>query len=317
MSNHKIITLDGYNNSSNKFFYLSDIKFTLKTNKIGDSTNLKEKKKVLQQLLFNYFENLNSYDINKIILIQKTIKKYLNSNKIKTQGHGIIDKSKCSNQEDFYTLDNINEIEDKYFFSYKTCGHIYFFDIRSFNRLVIGDCKNPYTREKIPQYAIDMFKLRKKELLKNKIIIEEFEESKMNKEQLFNDNVLNVFQKIDLLNIAAGGTHTIWFTELNILQLKMLYKVLEDIWNYRAELTSVKKLEIVPNNNMFPLSVNDLYYINKKRKLQTIILNEMDKLLSSSANNEDKMTGGYFILTALVEISPICMEALPWLIQHD
>jgi hypothetical protein len=43
----------------------------------------------------------------------------------------------------------------------------------------------------------------------------------------------------------------------------------------------------------------------------------MDKLLSSSTNNEDKMTGGYFVLTALVEISPICMEALPWLIQHN
>ena len=36
-----------------------------------------------------------------------------------------------------------------------------------------------------------------------------------------------------------------------------------------------------------------------------------------ASNIEDKMTGGYFILTSLVEISPSCMEALPWLIQHN
>jgi hypothetical protein len=317
MSKHKLITLEDYNNNLKKKFYLCDIKHTLKTNKIADSKTLKDKKKVLQQLLFDYFDNLNSYDINKIVLIQKNIKKYLNANKIKTQGPGILDKNKCSNQEDFYTLDSIDDIEDKYFFSYEINGHIYCFDIRSFNRLVNGDCKNPYTREKIPKHAINMFKQRKKQLIKNKIVIEEFEKSKMTKEQLFNANVLNVFQKIDMLNIAAGGTNTKWFTDLNILQLKMLYKVLEDIWNYRAELTPAKKLELVPSNNLFSISVNEIYYMTKKRALQTIILIEMDKLLSSSDNNEDKMTGGYFVLTALVEISPTCMEALPWLIQHN
>ena len=317
MSKNNIITLDEYNNNSKKFFYLNDIKKSLKIYKLADSKLLKQKKKILQQLLIDYFENLNKYDIDKVIFLQRNFKKYLNSSKIKTQGPGILDKSKCSNQEDFYTLDNVNDIEDKYFFSYETEGHIYFFDIRSFNKLVKGDCKNPYTREKIPDYAINMFKLRKKQLKNNKIVVKEFEKSKMSKEQLFNADVLCIFQKIDLLDIAAGGTHTKWFTDLNLLQLKMLYKVLEDIWNYRAELTQAKKKEIVPNNNMFPKSVNEVYYMNKKREIQYIILNEMDKLLSSAPNIEDKMTGGYFVLTALVEISPECMDALPWLIQHN
>ena len=317
MSKHTLITLEDYNNNSKKFFYLNDIKKSLKKYKLADTKLLKQKKKVLQQLLVDYFDNLNKYDVNKVIVLQRNFKKYLNSSKIKTQGPGIVDKSKCSNQEDFYTLDSLDDIEDKYFFSYETEGHIYFFDIRSFNKLVKGDCKNPYTREKIPEYAIDMLKKRKKQLKMNKIIIKEFEKSKMTKEQLFNADVLSIFQKIDMLNIAAGGTHTNWFTDLNILQLKMLYKILEDIWNYRAELTPSKKNEIVPTNNMFPKLVNEIYYMNKKREIQYILLTEMDKLLSSASNIEDKMTGGYFILTALVEISPTCMEALPWLIQHN
>ena len=317
MPKHTIITLEEYNKCSKKIFYIKDIRHSLKTYKLLDSKIIKEKKKVLQQLLFDYFENLNKYDVNKVVLLQRTIKKYLSNNKSKTQGTGIINKSKCSNQEDFYTLDSIDDIEDVYFFSYETSGHIYFFDLRSFNKLMGSDCKNPYTRETIPKYAIDMFNQRKKQLKTNKIIIKEFEKCKMSEEQIFNEDVLNIFQKIDMLNIAAGGTNTNWFTELNILQLKMLYKVLEDIWNYRAELTPAKKHEIVPTNNMFYRHVNEIYVMNKKRELQCIILDEMDKLVSSASNIEDKMTGGYFILTALVEISPSCMEALPWLIQHN
>ena len=119
MPKHTIITLEDYNKCSKKVFYIKDIRHSLKTYKLLDSKIIKEKKKVLQQLLFDYFENLNKYDVNKVVLLQRTIKKYLSNN-----------KSKCSNQEDFYTLDSIDDIEDKYFFSYETEGHIYFFDIR-------------------------------------------------------------------------------------------------------------------------------------------------------------------------------------------
>ena len=318
MDKTKIITLESYNkNKQNKknFYYVEQIKNSLKYYTISKTP--KGKKKDLETLLITYFENLNSYSIytKEIITIQNTFRKYNNNKKIKTQGLGIINKHKCQNQEDFYTLDNINDIEDKYFFSYDQHGHIYFFDIRSFHKLINNDCKNPYTRENIPKYAIDSFKNRQLELKNNNIIIEDFEIPELTKEQRFNEKVITIFQKIDVLNVSAGGTDTKWFTELNIVQLKILYKVLEDIWNYRAELSLNKKKEIVPNNDMFEIHVNDIYYITKKRKIQKIILTEMDKLVSSSQNNEDKMTGAYFILTALVEVSPKCMEALPWLIQ--
>ena len=323
MSNNKLITLDNYINNKNnvkkQFYYLADIKKTIKHNKLQSLVSPKPKKNDYEVILFNYFEKLNKYTphLEKIVLIQNTFKDYLKTKKIKTQGIGLYNKEKCSNQEDFYTLDNIHDIEDKYFFSYETDGHIYFFDIRSFNQLIQNDSKNPYTREDIPQYAMNSFIARKEELKKNKIIIKDFEQSKLSKEQKFNAYVLKIFQKIDLLNVAAGGTHTRWFTDLNLLQLKMLYKILEDIWNYRAELSIDKKKDIVPNNSMFLVSVNDVYKILKKRKLQIILLEEIDKLISSAESIENKSTGAYFVLTALVEVSPQCMEALPWLIQHS
>ena len=315
----KIITLDDYNaNKHSKFFYyLRDIKYTLKINKLEQYLKDKKKKKEYETLLFDFFENINKYTkhLDKIVLIQRNIKKYVCSKKIKTQGIGFINKHKCSNQEDFYTLDNISEIEDKYFFSYEQHGHIYFFDIRSFNKLINNDSKNPYTRETIPSYAINSFNNRIIELKTNNIVIDEILQPKFTIEQSFNFKVLNVFQKIDILNVTAGGTNTNWFIDLNLIQLKMLYKILEDIWNYRSELTIIKKKEIVPSNDMFQTSVLNINKIINKRQLQCKLLYEMDKLVSSAENIEDRITGAYFILTALVEISPVCMDALPWLIQ--
>ena len=97
----------------------------------------------------------------------------------------------------------------------------------------------------------------------------------------------------------------------------MLYKILEDIWNYRSELTLNKKKEIVPSNDMFKISIFTINKLTQKRKIQYCILYEMDKLVSSAVNIDDRITGAYFVLTALVEVSPQCMEALPWLIQHN
>jgi hypothetical protein len=321
MYKNKIITLEEYNINKNKkkFYYLADIKNTLKINKLDHYLKEKKKKKEYETLLFDYFEKLNEYtkNLDKIILIQKTFRKYLNSKKLKTLGIGFLNKSKCSNQEDFYTLDNINEIEDKYFFSYEQDGHIYFFDIRSFNKLLNNDSKNPYTREDIPPYAIEAFNNRQKELKDNNIVIEDFIPPTLSKEQTFNSIIINLFQKIDVLNVTAGGTNIAWFTELNITQLKMLYKILEDIWNYRSELSLNKKKEIVPSNDMFKISIFTINKLTQKRKLQYCLLYEMDKLVSSAVNIDDRITGAYFVLTALVEVSPQCMEALPWLIQHN
>ena len=150
---------------------------------------------------------------------------------------------------------------------------------------------------------------------KNNIIIKEFEKPKLTKIQLFNNKMITIFQKIDLLDVVASGIDTKWFTDLNLLQLKIFYKVLEDIWNYRAELTNEHKNKIVPDKQMFVNSVKKIYSLHSKTKLQDIILNEIDNLVSSANNNNDRITGSYFVLTALVEVSQDCANELPWLVQ--
>ncbi len=78
-----------------------------------------------------------------------------------------------------------------------------------------------------------------------------------------------------------------------------------------------KKKNIVPNNNIFTYSISYVTTLKDKdkRKLQYILLNEFDKLISSANNDVSKGLGAYYILIALVEVSHECAIAMPWLIM--
>ena len=171
---------------------------------------------------------------------------------------------------------------------------------------------NPYNRNKIPKQAITNLKT----LINNpKYDLNEIQIENSTIEQKFNQKVLSIFQKIDELDTYAGGTNIDWFLNLSRHQLRLYYKVLEDIWNYRSELSNSRKNQIVPNKKMFPISVHTVYNITEKNRLRKILLNEMEKLVSTSTRREDKILGSYYILIGLVEVSQEVAEALPWLVQ--
>ena len=76
---------------------------------------------------------------------------------------GFLNKQLSNNDSDFFTYDSRDEIDDKYYFSYKDeKGFIWFFDIRSFDKLVELKQPNPYTMLPIPKRVIQ----RAKKLLK-------------------------------------------------------------------------------------------------------------------------------------------------------
>ena len=53
-----------------------------------------------------------------------------------------------------------------------------------------------------------------------------------------------------------------WVLNLNHIRLKKLYKELEDIWNYRANLSQHTKCKIVPpNGKLFVMPVQDYFSI--------------------------------------------------------
>lgn len=268
-------------------------------------------------IIKNNFDILLKYSsddkIEKIKKIQKLIKEYIENKEVFLRGPAYLNRTICNNTEDFLTFEEVENIPDRYFFSFKGKDtFIYGFDIRSFNKLIECKMDNPYNRNKIPKQAI----LNLKSLISNpKYDLVEIQNGDITKEQKMNHRIMSVFQKIDELDTYAGGTNINWFLNLSNNQLKLYYKVLEDIWNYRTELSNSRKNEIVPNKKMFPINVHAFYNLIDKRKMRKILLLEMDKLVSTAIKREDRILGSYYILIGLVEVSPQVANALPWLVQ--
>lgn len=316
-------TLDKSNRSKKSFIYKQQLCNSLAAMNIPYNKNAK--KEELQDELFSIFTKINKVDNPKIVCGIDNLKNHLRDKirKRKTLifGPGYLDKSLCRNQEDCYSMDTIDDIPDCYFFSTQDQhGSIFFFDIRTFKKLIDKNSANPYTREPFDEKTREIFIKRSNYMQKNGISIvypqEEQEILNQTPEQKIQSKLLDIFGEIDALNVVAGGTRLEWFNNLNIIQLKKLYKVLEDVWNYRAELTAAQKSLIVPDNNMFVVSVNYVFSINNKIKIQNIILNEMEKLVKSSPHETQRHTGAYYILISLTEISYQCAQDLPWLIQY-
>ena len=309
--------------NGNQFLYKKQLQHTL------DYLDIKykrtDKKEVLQQILFDSYNNLAKYDtpstISKINLLKRNIAKYIKEKRERIYGPGFTNKSVCKNIEDCFTMESLDDIQDKYFFSIKdSYGSVFFFDVRTFKKLVDKNSDNPYNREPFSQEFLDLFNERCEHMDKNEISLLYPEEEEYLKnltpEEKVHNKLLDIFGEIDSLNVVAGGTRLEWFQTLNIIQLKKLYRVLEDVWNYRSELSQTKKLEIVPQNNMFTVSVNYLFNLTSKIQIQNLILNEMEKLVKSSTVEEHRHTGAYYVLISLTEISYQCATDLPWLIQY-
>ena len=310
--------------SKNKpFFYKKQLQLSLDQLKI--KYNRGDKKEVLQEILYNHYLSILKYDTPKTIyqinILKHSISQYIKQKKNKIYGPGFSNKSVCKNTEDCFTLEQIEDIPDIYFFSIKdNYGSVFFFDIRTFKKLVDSKSNNPYNREPFTDDVIELYKLRCEFMEKNNIsmIFPEDEEylKNLTPEDKIKNKLLDIFYEIDRLNVIAGGTRLEWFNTLNIIQLKKLYRVLEDIWNYQAELSNAKKLEIVPQNNMFPNTVNYVFALTNKIHIQNIILNEMEKLVKGSPIEAHRHTGAYYVLISLTEISYQCAQDLPWLIQY-
>jgi len=278
-------------------------------------------------LFFKEFISNNSKNIlhlNDIIKIQSLFRKKYISNINKLRGVGLF--SSCVNETDFYTFEEKHKISYHYFFSFQDeKNSIYFFDIRSFKLLLENNNNsnniiNPYNRAIISNNIIENFNKLIIHLEKKNISIE-FEPEILSEEQMFNQKIIKIFQKIDAFEY---NTSIEWFTYLSSLQLRKLWIGLEDIWNYRCNLSLNQKYNIIQEHKPQPFSKFKLlqtkYFFNQnkmldKKKLQETILDDINIFLTSGINADFCNTGCLYVLTAISSVSYDCLQAMPWLNQ--
>ena len=101
-------------------------------------------------------------------------------------------------------------------------------------------------------------------------------------------------------------------------QLRKFYIILEDIWNYRAQLTYENKTNIIQNKSIFTKIhyISNITITNKNiLDIQYLILDDINILVSSGKTKEDCGLGALYILIALSFVSNECYTSMPWLNQ--
>jgi len=260
-------------------------------------------------LIYNFFmwcNYLNDSRLSTIVRLQSFIRMWL-----------VYRRSKTNNREDFATLMCVYDIPREYYVHYVEDGFVYGFDFRSLNALIQGsksDLQNPFSLKSFNmedlQPKINSIQSHLKCIGKNST----YDIQQLTPDQKYTQLIVKVFQTFDLL---GQYTDTQWFELLSMSDLKKLYKGAEDIFNYRAELSSDMKKKVVKNGVAFNNVLHNLenFQYKHKRFLQEEILNEFLRFGIEGHDNETKKFGTNLMLTALVEVSPEAAEALPHLVQ--
>ena len=251
-------------------------------------------------------------------IIQRAWKKYCV--KVYNNLHGPARKNRklCVNETDFFTMDPISEISDAQFFSFKdTDEMIYGFDLLSLHNLILKSGKttnNPYNRNIIkPNIKNNIKKIIKFGKFINQKLDIDIEDINVNLDpkKIMELRIKSLFQEIDSL---GNYTNSEWFSSLDRIGIIRFIRELYDIWEYRAHLSSIIKMEICPptGNPFFGLNMMELPLLAIE-VLQMISVTFMETIIKSGINRESKCLGCNYVLCAITLVNPEAAQALPWL----
>ena len=299
------ICRDRFTGLSKDYLKKDLINFT--KNKMRVNIDFSDKKKLFDEVN-KYINSINEYyetDNDKnIVKIQSLIRGKNIRNKL--------NELKCNNSEDFYTYEELKDIPKKYFYSYVDDKKFRWgFDIRSFDKLISMNYPNPYTTESIPQNIISEVK-EKIKLLKDESGYEDLTDSIVReRKDAIKQKIVDLFSYIE----QSGYTCQIdWFTSLTVRRLKELYKQLEDVWNYRSQLSNQMKRNICPPNaDIFKTPMIEVMNYTCKEDLQELILHEVMKFTNAQTDSDRKLGFMYFLI-AFGMVSHQCYHAhIDWL----
>ena len=275
------------------------------------------KKSQLISQIYNYLF-LSKY----AIVIQKMIKGKLVRKWCTMHGPAYINRSLCTNQTDFFTMNELKNVPINQFFSFKDAdGFIYGFNIISLYTLHqkasenSEQALNPYNRNKLPRTLIKDFRdmIRISRVLKYDIEINIQEDNDITDEKKLELRILSLFQEIDRLGNYSDQS---WFTSLNHQQIVLYLRELYDIWNYRAQLSNETKRNIAPPIGD-PFRTLNMNYLNQLpyENIKKLAVSTMEILVKKGVNNDSKSLGAFYVLAGLTLVNINAATAMPWLYQ--
>ena len=294
-------------------YSLAQLKIIAKTHKLKISGN---KSQLISRIYsFLFLSNLSTK-------IQKIIRGHLQRKYINLHGPGFKNRGLCTNTFDFLSMDELTNIPNKQFFSFKDKdGFIYGFDLLSLHNLIYksnGSVKNPFNQQPLTSKVIENFRsfLRLSRIFKINICTEINDVTKeVSDKKSIELRALTLFQNIDALGNYSNAQ---WFLTLNRNQLIKFIRELLDIWSYRAPLTIETKRAICPPSGHPFLRLSNFHVLQNLENLddlRKIILEIMEKFVNSGIDKDSKCLGAYYVLGAITLVNNDAALALPWLYQ--
>ena len=214
------------------------------------------------------------------------------------------------NDADFESLESMMEIKDVDKMMVEEDGKMYVFRIRSIEQLGMmykEGAFNPYTRSLLDSET----KHRVCELVKLRKALNIKEEKKEPVRRSMKMKVIEVFQQINNLGNYADPA---WLEKMCKRDMIKYVKELQDIWEYRANLSNTMRAKIYTGGDpFFDISIAELRVGDEKVALRSIL--KIMRRMTNSLVREDAVLGGFYVLGALTLVSNEAAEALPWLHQ--
>jgi hypothetical protein len=304
------INISNYKSLNKTNFSLVQLKTMAKTHHLKVGGN----KADLSHRIFSYFC---------VIKIQSIVRRYFVFKYKRLQGPAIMNRALCTNTDDFITMDPIKDIPFNQFISYKDeDGFIYGFDIISLNTLIlkvkgIEIVRNPYNRNILPTTVIKSIKSLKRlsKILHIHINLHYVNDiASISIEKAIELRTLTLFQTI---NYLGNYTDHQWFLSLSKKSLIFYIMELNDIWNYRSQITHEIKCEIFPPNGN-PFRHLDIHYLHNEldiNKIRQSILSILENFVNYGINKDSQLLGAYYVLGSLTIVNESAANALPWLFQ--
>lgn len=254
------------------------------------------------------------------IKIQSVYRGHLQRFCNRLRGPGFLNRSLCTNNEDFLTMESLSNVHHHQFVSYiDSDKFVYGFDVLSLYNLK-KNCqeetvKNPYNRTTIPQEVfVDIKRLIKimKRVYKSPldIEIEKEDTSSLSVEERVN----RVFMEMDS---HGHYTCTHWFNSLNRLELIKFVQELADIWFYRASLTSEVRYTICPHDPLrnYAIFIGFLRLQEDINAVRERVLHVLESFVFSGMDESSRSLGVIYVLQAFTLVNDNAKEAMPHFYQ--
>jgi len=272
------------------------------------------KKKDLMDRIVDFFTKTS-----KAVKIQACFRGFLYKRTYALRGPARSNVRLCVNETDFYTLDPLNEMDPRHFFSYRDeKGFVYGFDIFSLVNLFKREHRivNPYNRE-----TVSISVLSQIVSLFQKVVIL-FPEAKNGKTLQIPsmaapparmDNrhrIRAIFLSMDEL---GNYTNMEWFQSMDKLQYARFYEYYYIWWNRGFGLSEETKRQICAAANPFSDIRTRSFYELTREDYQTACLDLMEHMVYTGRDTDSKRLGTLHVLSMLTLVSEMAREAMPWL----